>query len=666
MAGIPEKLKILLVEDDRTMRQIEIRTLKKIGYTDVVQASDGEEAIRMLEKTRGIDVVISDWNMPKKGGLDLLLWIRSSDRFKKLPFIMATGQADKIHEHKAVDAGVTGFLVKPFADEELKFALGGAFGAEDDESKTEKPVPRLAPSGKVIIRIAHIQITDHLVLGVLKHLMDKGDLVSSHFELEPVCMPGWNPVAKELEQGTVDGACILAPLAMDLYSVGTPIKLVLLSHKNGSMFVSTAYGENRVPLRAMQKDKKSLFQELFKNSSFLIPHKMSVHHMLSHLFLSRTGLVPSMLKGDMYNVEFEVVPPVNMPEFLEKNQKNSGFMVAEPIGSQTVESGMAQCMFLSGRLWENHPCCAVVMQNEFIESYPDAMFELVDLLVKSGKFISENPDAAANIAISFLDPDKKLGLTKPVLKKVLAEPGGITTGDLYPVIADLETMQQYMVENMGIGSTVSLNEFVDSRFADSACESGLSGRMPSVLYSSEEEVLEIAGLSCANAGSRQKLGNNFKETRTEIAEEGKYLTFFLASEEYGISIRNVREIIGMLAITHVPMTPDHVKGVINLRGKVIPVMDLRLKFGMESAEYTDRTCILVVEIPDGRNQKNLQMGVIVDSVSEVLNIRKEEIEDNPRFGSSLDTSAILGMARIGDRVRILLDIDKAVSAQSNQ
>jgi purine-binding chemotaxis protein CheW len=143
--------------------------------------------------------------------------------------------------------------------------------------------------------------------------------------------------------------------------------------------------------------------------------------------------------------------------------------------------------------------------------------------------------------------------------------------------------------------------------------------------------------------------------------EGKYLTFTLASEEYGIGILKIREIIGMMPITSVPQTPDFVKGVINLRGKVIPVMDLRLRFGMEAIDYSDRTCIIVVEIEGGGG--TVQIGIVVDSVSEVLNIKGEEIEDTPTFGTKLNTDYILGMSKMEGGVKILLDIDKVLSAE---
>jgi purine-binding chemotaxis protein CheW len=149
--------------------------------------------------------------------------------------------------------------------------------------------------------------------------------------------------------------------------------------------------------------------------------------------------------------------------------------------------------------------------------------------------------------------------------------------------------------------------------------------------------------------------------RSMTVKTGKYLTFSLDGEEYGIGILKVKEIIGMLPITSVPRTPEHVKGVINLRGKVIPVTDLRLKFAMEPIKYSDRTCIIVVEIDS--EASTLLMGIVVDAVSEVMNIREKEIEETPTFGSQLDTEYILGMAKTENGVKILLDIDKVLNNQ---
>ncbi len=140
--------------------------------------------------------------------------------------------------------------------------------------------------------------------------------------------------------------------------------------------------------------------------------------------------------------------------------------------------------------------------------------------------------------------------------------------------------------------------------------------------------------------------------------EGKYLTFSLDREEYGIGILKVKEIIGMMRITPIPQTPGHVKGAINLRGKVIPVIDLRARFGMASAETTELTCIIVVETAAATGR--LHVGIVVDSVSEVINIKACDIEDTPAFGTTLNTEYILGIAKTAGSVKILLDIDKAL------
>ena len=144
------------------------------------------------------------------------------------------------------------------------------------------------------------------------------------------------------------------------------------------------------------------------------------------------------------------------------------------------------------------------------------------------------------------------------------------------------------------------------------------------------------------------------------AQAGKYLTFKLSAEEYGLEILKVQEIIKMMEITQVPRTPDFVRGVINLRGKVIPVVDLRLKFGMEAKDTTDKTCVIVVQVR--RNDASVTMGIIVDEVSEVLDIATGEIEAAPSFGANVDTRFILGMAKTKGGVKILLDINKVLAS----
>ena len=145
------------------------------------------------------------------------------------------------------------------------------------------------------------------------------------------------------------------------------------------------------------------------------------------------------------------------------------------------------------------------------------------------------------------------------------------------------------------------------------------------------------------------------------ARAGKYLTFLLANEEFGIRVLKVREIMGLQDITAVPQTPPHIKGVINLRGKVVPVIDLRLKFGLPAAEYNQRTCIIVTQVRT--ETATVFMGIVVDGVSEVLNLTGPEIEDTPDFGEELSSGYLLGMAKVKGKVKILLDIDRVLSTQ---
>jgi len=140
---------------------------------------------------------------------------------------------------------------------------------------------------------------------------------------------------------------------------------------------------------------------------------------------------------------------------------------------------------------------------------------------------------------------------------------------------------------------------------------------------------------------------------------GKYLTFKLADEEYGLEILNVQEIIKMMDITHVPRNPPTVKGVINLRGQVIPIIDLRLSFGMQEAEETEKTCIIVVQVGTSK----ITMGIVVDEVSEVLDIKGNEIEPPPLMGATVNTQFILGMAKAKGAVIILLDTNKVLNVE---
>ena len=143
---------------------------------------------------------------------------------------------------------------------------------------------------------------------------------------------------------------------------------------------------------------------------------------------------------------------------------------------------------------------------------------------------------------------------------------------------------------------------------------------------------------------------------------GKYLTVVLDNEAYGLNVLKIREIIRLQKITPVPQMPDFVKGVINLRGRVIPVVDLRVKFSLK-AEFSERTCIVVVQVTLSGTQV-VQMGLIVDSVEEVVNLPGNDIEPTPDFGTTVDTAYLLGMAKVKGQVKTLLDIDRVVAPET--
>ena len=635
--AIDTSKKILLVEDSGATRKMEMMIIKKLGYSGTIEAVDGNEAVAVLESDQQVDLVISDWNMPNMDGLELLKWMRANPKFADTPFIMATGQGQKSQAAVAVEAGVSGMVPKPFSAEDLSNCIEEIeiHGKVQERSGKAREIRKTA-DGKVIIEMAHIQITDHVVLGVLKYFLEKGEYLAKHFVLQTRRMPSWNPVAQGLEEGELDGALVLAPIAMDLYNYNVPIKLVLLAHKNGSIFVRN---------RKMGGGGK----DSFLGKVFYIPHQLSVHHMLSHIYLSELGLKPGVPGEEGVNVSFEVVPPIKMPEFLAKNPKVSGFMVAEPLGTKAIASNAASLQFLSAEAWGDHPCCVVTMRDEMIEQHPEAVQEFVNLMVKAGQFVKHQPGKAAEIAVGFLDPEGTLKLNAAVLKNVLTEPNGITTNDLYPVKADLDNMQKYMSTKMGLGSMIDLDNFVDTRFADIAChDSDIKKALPSKLKlgTVAREVLK------ARSGSEM--------TKVMLNKEGKYLLFSVAGEEYGLGIMKMKEIVGLQDIVKMPNLPKSFRGVINLRDTIIPILDLKKWFGEEETEFHDRTSIIIVET-DGKTKSNY-LGMIADNVTEIVDIKASDVETPPSFGYGDNVHYILAMAKIGESVKVLLDVDQIVDS----
>lgn len=302
---------------------------------------------------------------------------------------------------------------------------------------------------KVDFKVAHLKITDHLILGITQDKIHKGVEQFSHLNLHCRPMMSWQQVAGALREGQVDAAFILAPTAMDLYKSGFKGRLVLFSHKSGSVLIANK-----------KANIKSI--EDFKGKVVIIPYQLSVHNMLLHKLCTEAGIEPGAGK----DVLLEVMAPAQMGDALKYDEDGeiAGFIVAEPFASQTVAQGVGEEFSLSKDIWPEHPCCVLVVSEEMANKHRDAVFELTESLVRSGRFIEKSTTTAARIGARFL------GQRPEVIKKVLTEPADrITTAHLFPKIEDLGVIQDYMCDKMGIMSDkIDLESFVDLEFAKAA------------------------------------------------------------------------------------------------------------------------------------------------------------------------------------------------------
>ncbi|RLC05210.1 MAG: multifunctional response regulator receiver/nitrate/sulfonate/bicarbonate ABC transporter substrate-binding protein [Deltaproteobacteria bacterium] len=454
--AVDPNIKIVVADDSGTMRIMFKQILNKAGFENLVMAVNGADGIEKV-KAEKPDLVISDWNMPQMDGLEFLQALRKTDKFKDLPFIMATAQSDKGQQIAIMEAGGNAHVPKPFDEEQISRAIEKSFSGESDDEKP-KTKQRQVIGGRVELNVAHIQITDHLALGALKYRIEQGDVEPEHFDLVTSLKPGWNPIQEGLENGELDCAFVLAPIAMDLFAYDSPIKLVLYAHKNGSTFIRSRHYDHRF----------DSLQSFYKYKVVDIPHKMSIHHMLAHQFLRELGLKPGVPGKEAINVRFEVVPPVKMPEIMKDNEDVAGFMVAEPVATKAIAGEIGNLEFYSASRWDNHPCCIVAMQDDFIQKHPEAAQEFVSLLVDTGEYIENDKIRASEIAVNFLDPQGKMGLNPDVLKNVFSQPQAIRWDGLYPAVEDLDTIQKYMHDVMEIGKIIDLDKFIEKSFADQA------------------------------------------------------------------------------------------------------------------------------------------------------------------------------------------------------
>lgn len=305
-------------------------------------------------------------------------------------------------------------------------------------------------SAKPVVKLGHLKITDHLVLGVTVDKLEKGQEAFTQLDLQTHAYRGWNQLAEDLRNGTLEGAFILAPLAMELYHAGVPIKMILQGHKSGSTLI---------------KSKRANIQSLqdFRGKSLLIPHYLSAHHLLFDKLLRDSGLEIGAGK----DIIFDVVAPSDIPEIIEWDEKGlvGGFIVAEPFGSQVVAAGYGEEFALSKDIWPHHPCCVLVVKQSLIDGQPEAVQELTNSLVHSGHFIEEHRcNGMCDIGARFLDQDAA------VVRHVLTEPADrVTMGELFPVIEDLDFMQTYMTTKIqAMSARIDLHRFVDTRFAERA------------------------------------------------------------------------------------------------------------------------------------------------------------------------------------------------------
>ncbi|MCP4754317.1 MAG: ABC transporter substrate-binding protein [Proteobacteria bacterium] len=302
---------------------------------------------------------------------------------------------------------------------------------------------------KPIIKMGHLKITDHLILGITQDRVKNGVESFETLQLESSSYLGWNQVSDAIKSGEIDACCILAPTAMDLYKSGIKIKLILFAHKTGSILI---------------KNKAANIEKIedMKGKMIAIPYQLSVHHMLLHMLLTEHGMEP----GPGKDVGLEVMAPSQMPQAIQYDEEGEigGFIVAEPFGSQAIIEGYGEEFLLSKDLWPKHPCCVLVVKDEIVDKHPDSVQELTNSLVNSGTFIEQNSSEAAKIGAEFL------GQSQDVISKVLTEPPDrLLTNELFPIVDDLAKIQDYMCDKMGVlKGKIDLDAFVDERFAKSA------------------------------------------------------------------------------------------------------------------------------------------------------------------------------------------------------
>lgn len=304
-------------------------------------------------------------------------------------------------------------------------------------------------SNKPIINIGYLNITDHLILGITERKILKREEVFKYANLVARPFIDWQSLSVAFSRGDINAAFMLAPLAMDHFRKGEDIRLILLGHKNGSVLITNKNADVRKISDLKGKD-------------VLIPYHLSTHNMLLHKLLKDNNLTLGIGK----DVEVQTVPPSKMPTYVEIDEhgKIGGFLVAEPFGTNVIKAGLGDEFELSKNIWPDHPCCVLVIKTDIIRYFPNAVQELTNSLVKSGKFIKDNLKEAAKIGVFFLNQDIN------VVEGILTSPiDRITTDNLMPQLDDFNKIQNYITNEMGsIYEEIDLEKFIYTQFAKDA------------------------------------------------------------------------------------------------------------------------------------------------------------------------------------------------------
>jgi NitT/TauT family transport system substrate-binding protein len=304
---------------------------------------------------------------------------------------------------------------------------------------------------KKTFKIGYLPIVDHLILGMTKHKFDNQLEKNEYADIELVKIFGWNEMGDGLINGTLDMGFMLAPYAMDVYYTKKNIKLILLSHRDGSMVVTN----KRANINTLQD---------FKGKTVLIPFQASMHHIILHKLLESEGLSVGIGK----DVMTEVVAPVQIPMMIGYDTEGmiAGYVAAEPLGSISISAGYGNILRLSKEVIPSHACCTVVARDDIIEQYPEAVQELCNSFVRSGQEVKSNLADTIKVASSFLEQDEAM------IKTILEDPQERVTMDkLMPTLEELDFIQNYLIDTVSrpaISGKIEMDKFVDLKFATAA------------------------------------------------------------------------------------------------------------------------------------------------------------------------------------------------------